>query len=165
MQNVTVAYEPDPASLMLEGGARRLLARAYAQPGKEQMTRLADPNLRTRQRLSALGIDPDGPDDASVQGGRGLDARSRWMRAFIRALYREHRTSGGRHTGSLRIEVGRRVPATGVILAGRAVRITYDKGGRTALRAVQRKPDRSRIYDDRGEPAARWSDPALRDWA
>lgn len=156
-------FEPDPASLMLTGGARRLLERAYASPGQPQATRLADPDLRARHRLSALGIDPDGPDNASASGGRGLSARSRWMRAFVRALYREHKAIKG-GAGALRVEVGRRVPASGLIPAGRSVSVTYDRGGKAKLRAVQRKPEASRIFDDQGIPAARWSDPERRDW-
>src|SRR5215475_1602532 len=171
----------DPASVLLDNAARKLLTRAYASPGKWQGTRLADPSVKIRRYLQAIGIDPSGPDNPSAAGGRrgGLNARDRWSRAFCRALYWQHRwyspdRSGGhwraeqraepRHAGALRVEFGRRMVPAGVIPAGRAVRIMYAPGGDRALRAVRRLSDRDRIYDDTGVTAQRWSDPSRRDW-
>ena len=184
-------YERDPLSQLLDGGARRLLERAYAQPGTWVGTRLADPGLRARTFAAARGINPDGPDQPSARGGRTArtDARTRWARAFVRAVYYQHRWySGGgqrpwrgerrttpRDTGGLRFEVGRRVPASpqydpanpaaGGFPAWRAVRIRLEAGARAKERAVARLPDSQRIYTDDGAEGARWSDPDLRDWA
>lgn len=178
---VGVGHKRDPVSILLDGAARRLLDRAYARPGAWQPTRLADPGPRTRLILAALGVNWRGPDDSTAIGGvsGGLDARDRWGRALVRALYYQHtwfspspghtgwrdqpRTEP-RHSGALRVDVGRRLPAAGVIPAGRQVRVRLDKGGELAHRAVRRKGDQGRIYDDRGDPAGRWSDPGLRDW-
>jgi len=168
----------DPASVLLDSAARRIVGRALRNPGRWQVTRLSDPGERARRYLAAIGVDWRGPDNASAQGGRGLNARDRWGRAFVRACYYQFRwfsvTGGGswrddprseaRHAGALRVEVGRRVPALGVLPAGRAVRVMYDAGGEAKYRAVRRMPDSARIYDDTGVPSARWSDPARRDW-
>lgn len=171
--------ERDPASVMLDGAARRLLSRAYSAPGVWQKTVLADPGLKARQRLAGLGIDPHSRDNESARAGKGLNAKDRWGRALVRALYYQHKwfspgpgarqwrpekRTTARETGALRVEIGRRVPSAGVIPPGRQVSIMYDRGGITALRAVRRQPDRDRIYDDAGDTAARWSDPANRDW-
>ena len=174
-------YERDPLSVLLDTGARRLLERAYAQPGTWVGTRLADPGMRARTFAAARGINPDGPDHPSARGGRSArtDAKTRWARAFVRAVYYQHRWySGGgqqpwrrdrrtspRSTGGLRFEVGRHVPAAGVFPAGRAVRIRLERGGQAKERAVRRLPDSQRIYTDSGAEGARWSDPDLRDWA
>jgi len=174
-----MAYRRDPVSVLFDAGARRLLDRAYAKPGTWVGTRLADPGPRHAAYLVALGINPAGPDDASVEGGQGLNAKSRWARGFVRAIYYQHKwwSSGGgpgwreskrsvaRHAGALQIEVGRRVPVLGVIPAGRAVRIRIRAGGQAATKAVKKLPDQRRIYDDRGRRAARASVPELRDWA
>lgn len=173
---------PDPLRDLFIPGARRLLERAYARPGVAVSTVLADPGEGARQLAARLGINPFGPDNVSARGGRsgGLNARSRWARAFVRCLYDQHRWWAASHgpTGgwrrdkrmvpldsrALEIEVGAHRPAVGVIPAGRPVTIRLRTGGAAKLRAVQRMPDKDRIYDDRGDTAARWSDPALRDW-
>ena len=185
-----MSYERDPLSVLLDAGARRLLERAYASPGTWVGTRLADPGMRARTFAASRGINPDGPDNPSAQGGRSrrTDAQTRWGRAFVRAVYYQHRWySGGgtrgwrsdrrttpRDTGGLRFEVGRHLPASpqfdpanpgaGGFPPGRAVRLRLERGGAAKLRAVQRLPDSQRIYDDSGEAAARWSDPNQRDW-
>lgn len=183
--------ERDPLSVLLDAGARRLLERAYANPGTWVGTRLADPGMRARTFAAARGINPDGPDNPSVRGGpsRRTDAKTRWARAFVRAVYYQHKWySGGgtrpwrkdrrtapRSTGGLRFEVGRYMPASpqydpgnpaaGGFPAGRAVRIQLARGGAAKAKAVARLPDSQRIYTDSGAEGARWSDPSLRDWA
>lgn len=169
----------DPVSVLFDEGARALLARAYAARGQWAGTRLADPGPRHLAWLAARGISPLAPDNASAASGGGLDARSRWMRGFIRALYYQHRwysstgpglawraerRSSPRNAGALEVRVGNRVPVRGVIPAGRAVRVRVRPGGQAARRAVQQLGDADRIYDDAGRPAGRWSDPSLRDW-
>jgi hypothetical protein len=180
--------ERDPLSVLFDGPARRLLDRAYARPGRWVMTRLADPGPRHRAYAAERGIDPLGPDRPSVPGGKGLNARTRWARAFVRALYYQHRWySAGRGpgfrvqrrtvvraAGALQVEVGRHVPASpqfdpehperGGFPPGRAVRVRLVAGGRAKERAVARLPDSARIYDDDGRPAQRHSEVGLRDW-
>lgn len=180
----------DPISVLFDTPARRLLERAYAAPrGTWVSTRLADPGIRARTYAVSLGIDLDGPDNPSATGGRSpkTNARSRWGRAFIRALHYQHkwyspyRASMGwqrrrapREAGALEWQVGRHIPASpqfdpanpraGGFPAGRAVRVRMRPGGKAKLRAVQAKPDSDRIYLDSGEAGARHSDPSLRDW-
>jgi len=119
------------------------------------------------------GIDLLGPDNATARGGTGLNARTRWGRGFVRAVYYQHRWySGDPDTGgwrrdkrvspraadSLQVQIGRLGPA------GLAVRVRLAKGGSAAMGAVKRMPDSRRIYSDDGRPAARWADPSKRDW-
>lgn len=173
---------PDPLRDLFTAGARRLLERAYARPGTAVSTILANPGERAMGLAASLGINPFGPDNVSARGGRagGLRARTRWGRAFVRCLYEQHRWWAASHgpaggwrrdrrtvpldSRALEIDVGAHRPALGVIPAGWPVTIRIRTGGAAKLRAVQRKPERDRIYDDRGDTAARWSDPALRDW-
>ena len=171
-------YQRDPVSELFDTSARRLLDRAYAHPGQWAATRLANPSLRHLAWLAAHGINPYAPDRPSAQGGRGLNARTTWARGFIRAVYHQHKWYSGapgggwrderrttpRQAGALQVEVGRAVPVRGIIPAGRAVRIRLRPGGQAARKAVRKLPDSARIFTDRGEAAARWSDPDLRDW-
>jgi hypothetical protein len=167
-----MATRRDPVSELLDPAAGRLLARAGKNRGDWVSTRLADPGPADRARAAAAGVTRlDGPDRPSAAGGSGLDARSRWARGLVRALYYQHKRGGG---GSLQVQVGRHVPASpqfnparpsaGGFPPGRAVRIRIVPSGTAALRTVQRLPGSARIYDDAGKPAARHSDPALRDW-
>lgn len=172
----------DPVSVLFDAGARQLLERAYANPGTWQGTRLADPDRRHVEWGLALGINVLGPDSPSVRGGRraGLNARTRWCRGFVRALYYQHRwysTPGKnpqwrderrlspRSTGALQVEIGRALPVRGVIPAGRAVRIRLAAGGQAKQRAARALPEGDRIWADDGEPGGRFSYPDLRDWA
>lgn len=123
----------DPISETFDAAARRLLARAYDNPGTWVSTRLADAGPRARTRAIALrpGYDPDGPDDASTypRKGGGLNARSAWARSFVRSCYDQHkwwsadrkgrhgwwraeRRAAPRDSRALRIEVGRHIPAS-----------------------------------------------------
>lgn len=169
----------DPFSELLDTGARRLLERAYASPGAWVSTRLGDPGLRVRTLAMQMGVDLDGPDNPSTRRrSGGTNARSRWGRAFVRSLYYQHkwysrpgpqqswiRRPSHRETGALRVEVGRHLGPTGVIPAGRVVRVQLARGGAAKEAAVARLEDRDRIYRPSGSPGGRWSDPGLRDWA
>lgn len=172
-------YERDPVSVLLDRGARELLARAYAAPrGTWVMTRLADPTERHRTWATGRGWDLDGPDNAPTLSGRHVNAHTRWGRAFMRALWYQHQqygpgiareaVRGSRrmtpYGGALQLEWGRRVPELGVIPAGRAVRIRTAYGGQTARRVVRGKRDAERIFTDTGEPAGRFALAEGRDW-
>ena len=161
-----------------------MLGRVYqARRGEWVMTRLADPTDRHRRWAAAHGWDLDGPDNAFTLSGKHIDARTRWGRAFMRALWYQHRQFGpepGRGARSVRstrrmtpngtalqIEWGRRLPGstTGRILpAGRAVRIRVAVSGKTARRVVQAKRVQDRIYTDDGGMGGRFSIAEGRDW-
>lgn len=157
---------PDPASVLWEAAAVSVLERVYAARGGWVGVRIADPSAGQRTALLAMGIDVLGPDAPSAIGGRGggLDARDRWRRAFVRALYRVNDSRRGGPGRPLQVEVGRRVPPRGVIPAGRPVRVRLRRGGQVAIRAVERKSDRDRIWVGDGGTGLRFSDPSLRDW-
>lgn len=182
---ITPMYERDPVSVLLDRGAREVLAQVYAaRRGQWVMTRLADPTPRHRAWARAHGWDLDGPDNAPTLSGRRLNAHTRWGRAFMRALWYQHRQFGpepGRGprgirsarraapTGTaLQVEWGRRLPGStrGQLLPpGRAVRVRVAYGGLTARRVVQSKRDADRIYRDDGSMGGRFSVASERDWA
>ncbi|HWM96707.1 MAG TPA: hypothetical protein VNO54_06585 [Streptosporangiaceae bacterium] len=184
-----MTYPRDPVSEAFDASARRLLAKAYGSRGEWVSVWLPDPTIRQRTRWAGVGIiDLTGPDRPSAVGGAGgLDAKTRWARAFVRSLNYQHkwyspagrskdwqRRMVGRATGGLRVEVGRHIPASaqfdpadpgaGGLPGRRRVRVQLASGGAAKQRAVTRLADRDRIYDAAGNPAGRWSDPALRDW-
>lgn len=162
---------PDPVSVEFEDRAARLLARVYAANGGWVVTRLADPPRSLAARWRAEGIDVTGPDDQ-----KGGEMRTRWARGFTRAVYRLHRWHYRERTHSLgprrttpspkpiEVEVGRHLPAVGVIPPGRNIRVRMLTGGQVSRRAVRRLPDSDRIYNDAGQPAGRWHEPSSRDW-
>ena len=158
--------ERDPVSVLWDRGAAQLLARARKARGGWAGTRIGDPSPRQRGALLAVyGIDPDSPDRPSTARRRGgVNARTRWARGFVRAVYYANDTRHGGPGLALEIEVGAHKPPLGVIPAGRAVRLRVRRGGQVAMRAVARKPDAARIWTDEGFPAARFSYPKLRDW-
>ena len=159
--------ERDPVSILWDGAARSLLRRAVDAKGEWQGTRIADPSERQRAMIRALGINVNARDNPSAIGGRAtgpLNAKTRWARGFVRAVfYHNDRRHGGRGR-SLEIEIGRYLPAGATVPAGYAVRLRTVRGGSVARRAAQRLPDSKRIYTDQGGPGKRWSDPGLRDW-
>jgi hypothetical protein len=177
-------YERDPVSVLLDRGAREMLARVYeARRGSWVMTRLADPTERHQAWATAHGWDLDGPDNAQTLSGKHVNAHTRWGRAFMRALWYQHRQFGpepGRGargirsdrrmaptSSALQVEWGRRLPGsrTGQVLpAGRAVRIRIAYGGKTARRVVQNKGFLDRIYTDDGGTAGRYAVAEDRDW-
>jgi hypothetical protein len=156
-----MAAERDPVSVLFDRGARALLARAYATPGQWAGTSVAPPSPRHIAHFAGRGINVLGQD----QWGR-----DRWAAGFVRALYYQHkwfyvqgqlghvRRMTPNDSRGLQYELGR------MTLRGRAVRIRVRPGGAAAMRAVKRLPDARRIYRDDGSPAARWADPAGRDW-
>jgi|SRR5215472_12969233 len=175
----TVGAVRDPISELFNAGARRHLERAYARPGEWVETRLRPPGPRAVRYGAELGIDVLGPDDVSARGGRGLNAHTRWARAYVRALYYQHRwwSAGAagfrqgkrtvpRHSGALEVDVGRQAAALGVIPAGRIVRVKFTKRRpEEAKRAHFRdQQPAERVYTPAGGRGARWSDPRQRDW-
>ena len=162
------SFDRDPVSVLLDHGARQILTRAYANPGQWVTTRLADPTPAHVGHFAAEGIDVYGPDKA----GRGLNAHTRWCRGFVRAIYYQHlwysniggrgwraeRRTTQRKAGALKVDVGRHMPALGVIPAGRIVRVVLYPGGQAAQRAADRAP----VQYVGGGPAA--ADVTRRDW-
>lgn len=174
------SYDRDPVSVLLDGGARKLLDRAYANPGRWVSTRLADPSPAHISHFAAeYGINVLGPDNAPVRGSRSLNAHTRWSRGFVRAIYYQHlwysNTGGrgwraGRRTterkaGALKVDVGRHMPALGVIPAGRIIRAILYPGGQAAMRAVEREGQAERIFTPAGTPGGgAAADATRRDW-
>ena len=155
-------------SELFDAGARTQLGRAYADRGAWKETRLQPPEARHRAYLARLGIDPDGPDDASIPGQPGLDAHNRWARGYVRALYYQHvnfSTEGGGWRSARRptprpgrlieVRVGGHVRALGLIPAGQLIAVRM----RSAAEAAQlaRKAHAAGI-------TPRQSDLRLRDW-
>lgn len=168
-----MSYGRDPVSELFDDGARRLLARAYANPGHWAGTRLANPGARHEVFAAAHGINLRARD--TVPGG---EAHTRWARGFVRALYYQHKwwsaTGGGwrgakrtvpRQTGGLVVEVGRALPgsrqAGTMLVPGRAVRVKLVRGGQAKDKAVAGMDDKRKW----AEQGPRWADPAGRDWA
>jgi hypothetical protein len=154
-------YQPDPVSVPWERAASSLLRRAYDARGKWVATRLRDPTDAELARFAAIGINVAGRDNAATLSGEHENYRTRWARGFARALFRVNQSNGNR---PLELEVGARKPALGVLPAGRAIRLRTRRGGSVARRAVARKADSARIFDDEGFAAGRWADPEGRDW-
>lgn len=169
-------FRRDPVSELLDQGARALLDRAYAAPGRWVSTRLADPSADHIAYFGSLGIDVTGPDNAPRRGGKGLDAHTRWARGFVRALYYQHlwysktggrgwrgqRRTAERSAGALQIQVGPHRPELGVIPAGRIVRVILHPGGRAALAAAQAAP--ASIFTPSGGEGSAAADARRRDW-
>lgn len=169
----------DPVSELLDRGARELLARAHSARGQWVTTRLADPSPEHLAWAASLGIALLGRDNAPTLSGRRNDAHTRWGRAFVRALYHQHKWWSDGHGGwrvrgprmtpyarPLLVDWGPRARALGVIPAGRTVRVCMPLGARAgAVRAIGDTPEVRRIYSHRGEPAGRHAEKAGRDWA
>jgi hypothetical protein len=181
----------DPVSVRFDGPARRLLDRAYAQPGTWVQVWLPDPDIRARTWAAGLGLpDLTGPDP--LPSGAGLDARTRWGRGFVRALYYQHKWFspqrgqtgwGTRRTvgrsNPLRVEVGRHVaaspqfnparPGDGGLPPRRRVRVQLAAAGRARDAAVNRTATKDRAFvGPRGarEPGPRWGGARrYADWA
>lgn len=164
-------YERDPVSVLWDTAAAALLGRARSARGGWQGTRVADPSGRQRAALLAIGINPNARDMPSAAGGRarggaGLNAKTRWVRGFTRAVwYANDRRHGGPGL-ALEFQVGRWKPAGVRVPAGYAVRLRVHRGGtEAARRAAEAMDRRKRIWGKDGEHGPRWSDPGLRDWA
>lgn len=143
-------------------------------------TRLRPPGRRAREYAAEHGVNVLGPDDVSARGGRGLNARTRWARAYVRALYYQHKwySAGGtqgwrkakraepRHSGALEVDVGRQVAAVGLIPAGRIIRIRFTQRRPEAAKRehFRELEPAERVYTPAGGRGGRWSGPAQRDW-
>ena len=182
-----MTHTRDPVSVLFDSAARRLLDRAYAHPHTWVQVWLPDPGIRQRTRMLEHGIGDLLAPDPLPKGG-GLDARTRWGRGFVRAVYYQHRnysprSAGGswskrtspRNTGGLRVEIGRHVPGSpqfdpthperGGLPPRRRVRVQLAAGGRAKAAAVDRLAARDKwIVDER--PGPRYGGGGrFRDWA
>jgi hypothetical protein len=173
-----VPLSRDPVSVLFDDGARALLQRAYTHPGRWQETRVADPTARHLAVFAAHGINLLGRDKPSAHGA-GLNAHTRWMRGFVRALYHQHQYWSGDGGGwrseprlvprrdlAIQVQIGHAMPVRGIIPAGRHVQIRTRPGGDKALAAVRRMPLARRIFAADGSHAGRGEqDLARRDWS
>lgn len=166
------AAQRDPVSETMDRAARQLLGRAYNARGGWASTRLKDPTAAQLARWLLQGINVLGRDP--VPRG-GFNARTRWARAYCRALWFQHKwfsgdpdTGGWRaerrttmRTPGIEIEVGRHKPVLGVLPAGFAIRVRVAD----TRAAARRNRDRETwAWNEDGEPGPRWGDPADRDW-
>lgn len=173
-------YARDPVSVLMDGGARKFLARVYEARGEWVTVRLSDPDPDSVRYARAIGIDVHARDDAPTLGGGRKNYRTRWGRAFARAVYYQHKAYGPARDGQpgvrasrritrnprpLELEIGRHLPVRGAVPSGRLVRARLRQGGRTMRLALAAKPASQRIINpSTGEPAARSSDATRRDW-
>jgi len=178
-------FSRDPVSVTFDTSARRLLERAYSNRGEWVAVWLPDPTIRQRSRWIGEGINVDAPDP--LPAGGGVNAHTRWARAFVRSVYYQHRQwsprkIGGpwarrttpRDAGGLRIQVGRHIvaspqfdpahPERGGLPPRRRVRLQLAAGGRAKQAAVARLGNRDRIYTESGGQAARFAEVSYRDW-
>lgn len=159
-------FQRDPVSLMWDTAAGQILARTYAQRGGWYATRITDPRPEHLAYFGrTYGIDLTGPDNAATVSGRHINYRTRWNRAFVRAVsYRNDARHGG-PGGPIEIQVGRPKPAGPGVPAGWSVRLRVRRGGEgRARRAVERKKPADRIWLDDGQQGGRFSDVNGRDW-
>jgi len=164
------AAERDPVSQTMDTAARHLLGRVYRANGGWASTRLKDPTAGQLARWILQGINVLGRDPVA-RGG--LNARSRWARAYVRALWYQHKWYSGdpdtggwravrraapRHPG-IEVVIGPHRGPTGVIPAGRPVKVRL-----ASVAAAQRsgRPEQAWAWADDGP---RWADPGERDWA
>src|SRR5712691_4902670 len=91
--NPCMPHSRDPVSELLDRGARALLARAYSvRAGTWVMTRLADPSREHLDWAQDMGLDSlMGPDKPTTASGAHVQAHTRWGRAFMRALWYQHK--------------------------------------------------------------------------
>jgi hypothetical protein len=158
----------DPVSQTMDQAARALLTRAYRARGGWAATRLKDPTPVEVARWWARGIHVLARDPAP-RGG--MNARTRWGRAYVRALWYQHKWYSAAPGGGWRpqpraamrwpgiqVEIGPHRPATGVIPAGRPVRVRV--ANRRQARASD-TPEDQWAWADNG---ARRADISDRDW-
>lgn len=141
------------------------MPKVYEARGGWYATRIADPDARLLAYFGARGIDITGPDNAATVSGRHSNYRTRWNRAFVRAMHYWNDDRHGGPGGPLEIQVGIPKPAGPGVPAGWSVRLRIRRGGpNRARRAVERKKHGDRIWTDDGGQGGRFSDIEGRDW-
>lgn len=140
-------FTPDPVSLWFERAAANALELAYSHPGRWYGTIIANPTDRHIAAAAGLVRVPLTAPDPHP----GRKAKTRWCRAFVRAL--ERQAKGG---PKIEWNVGT------AFSNGRAFRVRTVPAG--TLRKPLAKPDRQRIWTPDGEPGGRFAWPDLRDW-
>lgn len=136
--------------MLWEPAADKFLTEVRAAKGGWFGIRVADPEPRHHRLYDALDTYPLLGPDPVYQVMRGLNARDRWRRGFVRAVYR--RAKGG---APLELQVGVKMPRRGVIPPGRYVRGRILTGKAAAARRKEQRIT--------GNPAAR-ADHRARDW-
>ena len=160
----------DPLSEWFDDPAARLVQRAYASRGQWTGTYLSPPSPRARAAAVILGI--------WDLGERDKWGEVRWVRAFKRAVYYQHRLYGysgdfrpgqpraSDHAGtSLEWQTGQRVLKPGWPSRKWAIRVRVHPGGTAALIAAEDKiPSSRRWIGPGGAPTDLQSTIADRDW-
>ena len=159
----------DPLSEWFDPAAVQLLRRAYQHPGQWAGTYLSPPSPRARAAAITLGI--------WNLAERDRWGEVRWVRAFKRAVYHQHRLYGysgdfrpgqpraSDHAGtSLEWQTGQRVLKAGWPSRKWAIRVRIHPAGRAAyVAAVKNIPVKDRWVIG-GEPTELQSTIADRDW-
>lgn len=145
---------PDPVSELWERAADAILRRVYEQrTGRWYATRIRNPRPEhVTYFLRMWDIDVTGPDNAGTISGKRNNYRTRWNRAFVRAIYRRNLPKNGGKGSALQIQVGSPKVAAPGLPAGWAVRIRKRPKGTVPRREVDR------IWTDSGERGGRFSD-------
>jgi hypothetical protein len=160
----------DPLSVWFDPAAARLLARAYSNRSQWTGVYLAPPTPLQRAHASRIGI--------YDLGERDKWGEVRWVRAFKRSVYHNHRMygyAGDFRPGEQRIsdqagtslewQTGQRVLKAGWPSRRWAIRVRIHPAGPAALAAAERKvPASKRWTDDRGQATELQSTIADRDW-
>jgi hypothetical protein len=164
-----MSLKRDPLSEWFDAAARRLLERAYRHRGEWTGIYLAQPGLRQHAAAARIGI-----WDLRERDRWG---EVRWVRAFKRAVFWHHRMYGysdefrpGRprasdHAGtSLEWQTGQLVMKSGWPGRRWAIRVRIHPAGAEAGHAAAEKIPASRRWVIAGQPTARQSTIADRDW-
>jgi hypothetical protein len=161
----------DPLSRWFDPAAVRLLERAYRNPGQWTGTYLSPPSVRARAAAGFLGI--------WDLAGRDKWGEVRWVRAYKRAVFYQHRLYGysgdfrpgqpraSDHAGtSLEWQTGQRVLKAGWPSRKWAIRVRVHPAGTAATRAAEDKVPASKRWTDpvTGAPTELQSTIADRDW-
>jgi len=160
----------DPLSEWFDAAAIRYLERAYASRGQWTGVYLAPPTVPQRARAAMLGF----PD---LTRGRDKWGEVRWVRAFKRSVYWNHKRYGysdslrpgdprnsPRPATALTWDTGNRVLKRGWPSRRWAIRIAIHQGGSAAARAAAKIPGSRRWVDAAGYPTELQSTPADRDY-
>jgi hypothetical protein len=154
----------DPLSVWFDAAALRLLERAYANKGQWTGVYLAPPSVPQRARAAMLGF----PD---LTSGRDRWGEVRWVRAFKRSVYWNHKKFGysdGLHPGNYRNspyaataltwETGQRLIKRGWPSRRWAIRVAVHQSASVA------KVPESKRWVINNEPTDLQSTVADRDW-
>lgn len=159
----------DPLSTWFDSAAARLVARAYASRGEWTGIYLSQPSIRQRAAAASIG--------EFDLGGRDRWGEIRWVRAFKRSVFWNHKQYGyagefrlgqpraSDHPGtSLEWQTGQLVMKSGWPSRRWAIRVRIHPAGWAAHEAAQAIPASKRWVDSSGRATSRRSDASDDNW-